>query len=119
MQQLSQLAQERQDHLSQALGLLKWKAVAGVLHLFDAYAWVETPQLRCHLERDDGAAVTNDEQARDVDRAHHVAILGVGRREDVERAHAGLQSRLGLQLDELGRATRVSGSGLRNEVRLL
>lgn len=33
--QLSQLTQERQNHLSQALGLLKWKAVAGVLYLFD------------------------------------------------------------------------------------
>src|SRR4051794_6926583 len=119
MQQLSQLTQERHDHLSQALGLLKWKTMAGVLYLFDSHAWVETPQFRCHLERDDGAAVTNDEQARDVNRAHHVVMLGVGRRENVEGTHAGLQSRLGLKLDDLGRAMGVSGSGLRNEVRLL
>jgi hypothetical protein len=48
-------AQEGQDHLAQPLGLLEWKTVAGVGDLFDLQAWVETAQLRRHLERDDGA----------------------------------------------------------------
>ena len=76
---LSQLTKKRHDHLSQALGLFERKAVTGVLDLFDSQAWVEAAQLRGHVERDDGA-VADDEQARDVDRAHHVAVLGIGRR---------------------------------------
>jgi len=36
---LSQLTQERHDHLSQRLGLLERKAVTGVLDLFDSQAW--------------------------------------------------------------------------------
>src|SRR5580692_5616872 len=115
---LSQLTQKRHDHLSQALGLFKWKAVTGVLDLFDSHAWVEVTQLRRDLEGDDGA-VADDEQARDANRAHHVPILGVGRREHVEGAHAGFQSGLGLELDDLRRAMRVPRSGLRDEVRLL
>lgn len=114
----SQLTQERHDHLSQALGLFKRKAMTGVLDLFDSYAWVEAAQFRCDLERDD-RVVANDEQDRDVDRAHQVAIARVGRREHVEGAHTGFQSGLGLELDDLGQATRVPGSGLRDEVRLL
>ena len=42
---LTQLMQERDDHLAQALGLFKRKAVACVLNLFDSQAWVEQAPL--------------------------------------------------------------------------
>jgi hypothetical protein len=91
--------------------------VAGVLYLFDPKAGVETLQFHCCLKGDDGGA-PNDKEARDVDCAHQLTILGVGRREHVKRAHAGLQSRLGQELDDLGRTARVSDPCLSQDVAL-
>ena len=54
-----------------------------IANLLDPNTRVETLQFHCRLERDDGAGVPEDEEARDVERAHQPAILRVGRREDV------------------------------------
>ena len=77
-------------------------------YLFDPNARVESLQLASRLQGHNGV-VPDDEQDRDVDGAHHLAILGIGRCEDVERAHPGLQPGVGQEFDDLGRTMRMSG----------
>jgi hypothetical protein len=114
---LERLAKMGPALLTKGANEIKRKAVAGVQYLFDSHAWVQAPQLSRHLERDHGA-VANDQQAGDVNCGHDVAICRAGRREHAERAHASVEPGLGLDLDELWRAMRVPGSGLRDEIRL-
>ncbi len=52
--------------------------MTSVSDLFDPHARVEAAQFGRHLKRDDRVVVADDEQARDIDRAHHVAIRGAG-----------------------------------------
>ncbi len=64
-------------------GLHVQKLRCDEVEMFDPQVWVENAQFGCHLERDDRAAVTDDEQARDVNCAHHVMVLRIGRRENI------------------------------------
>ncbi len=82
--------------------------MASFLDLFDLKSRVESLQLSCCLKGNDCAGVPNDKQDRHLNRTHQLVILGVGRRENIKRTHSRLQSRLGQDLDDLGRAMRMS-----------
>ncbi len=112
------VAQACEDQLCQPLGLVEREAVTGVSNPFDSYARIDAAQLVCDVEPDDGTAIADDEQSRNVERTHDIAILGMGWREHVEGADAGLQSGFGLKLKEFHRATRTPLASLRDELTL-
>ena len=74
--------------------------MTSVLNLLDPNERVETLQLFGGFHRND-RRVSEDDENGDCDCAHQPAKVRVGRHQDLKRAHTGLKSRSGQQLEEL------------------
>ena len=91
--------------------------MAGVSYAFVAQTFVESLQLPRCIRRND-AIVADDEEHRDRNGAHQLAIVGVGRVKNLKSADAGLQPRIDNEFDSLGRAAGVAKPRLSQRVSL-
>lgn len=100
-------AQEGPDHRRKAFRLVIRQGVARVGDLFDPQARIELLQLSRGRDGNNGV-ITDDEQQGDANRADELAILGIGRGQNVEGREASFQPRLGNKLDDLGPTMSVA-----------